>query len=35
MLEKKNKELEPAIGGPVVLALVILALVIVAIWMAS
>jgi hypothetical protein len=35
MLEKKNKDLEPNIGGPVVFALTILALVVVAIWMAS
>jgi hypothetical protein len=35
MLEKKNKELEPNIAGPVVFALTILALVVLAIWMAS
>jgi len=35
MLEKKNKELEPEIAGPVILALTILALVVLAIWMAS
>jgi hypothetical protein len=35
MLEKKDKSLEPNIGGPVVFALMILALVVVAIWMAS
>jgi hypothetical protein len=35
MLEKKNKELEPNIAGPVVFALTILVLVVVAIWMAS
>ncbi len=35
MLEKKNKELEPNIGGPVLLAIFILAMVVLAIWMAS
>jgi len=35
MLEKKNKELEPEIAGPVLLAIMILILVILAIWMAS
>jgi len=35
MLEKKNKELEPEIAGPVLLAILILILVILAIWMAS
>ncbi len=35
MLEKKDKSLEPNIGGPVTMALAILALVILAIWMAS
>ena len=35
MLEKKNKELEPEIAGPVLFAIMILILVILAIWMAS
>jgi len=35
MLEKKNKDLEPSIGGPVVFALIIVALIVLAIWMAS
>lgn len=35
MLEKKNKNLEPEIGGPVTFALFILALVVLIIWMAS
>jgi hypothetical protein len=35
MLEKKNKDLEPNIGGPVTLAILILALVVLLIWMAS
>lgn len=35
MLEKKDKSLEPNIGGPVVLAVMILVLVVIAIWMAS
>jgi len=35
MLEKKNKELEPNIGGPVVFALIVVALIVLMIWMAS
>lgn len=35
MLEKKNKDLEPEIAGPVVFALFILAVVVLIIWMAS
>jgi len=35
MLEKKNKDLEPEIAGPVTLAIVILALIVLLIWMAS
>lgn len=35
MLEKKNKDLEPNIGGPVTFAVIILALVVLLIWMAS
>lgn len=35
MLEKKNKDLEPNIGGPVTFALLILAMVVVMIWAAS
>jgi len=35
MLEKKNKELEPNIGGPVVFALIIVSLIVLMIWMAS
>ncbi len=35
MLEKKNKNLEPSLGGPVVFALLIAALIITTIWMAS
>jgi hypothetical protein len=35
MLEKPNKELEPAIAGPVIFALVVLASIILLIWGAS
>jgi len=35
MLEKKDKNLEPNIGGPVVLALIVVALIVLMIWMAS
>jgi hypothetical protein len=35
MLEKKNKDLEPEIAGPVILAYLILAVIVVLIWMAS
>lgn len=35
MLEKKDKNLEPEIAGPVILALIILALSVLLIWMAK
>lgn len=35
MLEKKDKDLEPKIAGPVVFAYFILAVVVLLIWMAS
>jgi len=35
MLEKKDKKLEPNIGGPVVFAIIVVALIVLMIWMAS